>query len=189
MAEKRSLFAGMLIGAGVALGVREVAGLISRRRGGWVWDNWHGDMHDQPERFRTTHAVLEPEDSRTESHVPNGMLEDDSWLHRDKKPARARRRFGVLRNAGLDQQRLARNAQRMADERDPYQPITQYVGSESGPNIGASASILESGSRTTTSTEAELRRTGTDDNPVRYTRPTDSQASSGGEAPFLQEGE
>ncbi|HYG99917.1 MAG TPA: hypothetical protein VD837_12355 [Terriglobales bacterium] len=52
---------------------------------------------------------------------------------------------------------------------------------------GAQPAMTESGSRTSTSTEAELRRSGTGENPVRYTRPTDSQAASGGEAPFIKE--
>lgn len=177
MADKRSLMAGLAIGAGLALGIREGIELIMRRRGRSLWDNWHGGLHDHPERFRTTHAVLEPEDSRTESHVPNGMLEDDSWLERDRKPARARTRFSVLRNAKLEGQRAARNARRVANERDPYRPVVEP---------GAEAGEVNGGSRTTTSTEAELRRNGTDDNPVRYTRPTEPQAASGGEAPFIK---
>lgn len=160
MADKKSLLMGMAIGAGVALGIREVVGLITGRRGGWYLDNWHGGMHDHPERFRTTHSVLEPEDSRTESYVPNALHEDHSWLDAQNKSL-GRRRFGVFRTSGMDQQRMSREAQRRAE--------------------------AERGSRTTTSTEAEIRRTGTDNNPVGYTRPTDAQAASGGEAPFIKE--
>lgn len=174
MSDKKSLLAGMAIGAGVALAIREGVGLIFGRRGGWHLDNWHGGMHDHPERFRTTHSVLEPEDSRTESYVPNALHEDDSWLEPQLR-AGGRRRFGVFRSTGLDQQRIARNAQRAANESEPYERVAKAASN--------------SGSRTTTSTEAELRKTGTEDNPVRYTRPTDAQGSSGGVAPVIRDEE
>jgi hypothetical protein len=84
----------------------------------------------------------------------------------------------------MDQQRMSRNAQRVADERDPY---GQVDASREQSLRSSGETAVESGSRTTTSTEAELRRTGTGDNPVRFTRPTDVQAASGGEAPFIKE--
>lgn len=185
MADKRSLFAGILIGAGLALAIREGVGLIARRRGGWQLDNWHGSTQDHPECFRTTHSVLEPEDSRTESYVPNAVHEDHSWMESQGR-AHGRRRFGLFRNGGLDQQRMSRNAERIANAGDPYEHVAEGETVAGNPRRQEPEGV-ESGSRTTTSTEAELRRTGTDDNPVRYTRPTDAQAASGGEAPFLKE--
>jgi hypothetical protein len=140
--------------------------------------------------------MLEAEDSRTPSYVPNAGMEAgrENFSGRsgveNLREVRAKNwagdRYG--RKGGADS--LRRDIG-VIGAREQQKREQEQKRRSRGESSNAGANTLQNQratGRTSTNTEAELRRTGTEDNPVRYTRPTEPPASSGSEAPFIKEG-
>ncbi len=172
---KKDWLAGIAIGAGAALGARElVARMRSNKR------TAHMYRGDGPE--------LEPEDSRSESHVPNAREESrdrsavsGDWVRTVERASRPRE----SRDAEWARQAAERSSSNSAA------PSTRHTNSPV-PQPNASTG------RTVTPTESELRRsplgpsgpvgqpgTTTPAGTVDYSNPK-AQPAQGGEAPFIQ---
>lgn len=173
---KKDWLAGIAIGAGAALGVREIFSQMRRKR--QVMQSYRGDG---PE--------LEPEDSRSESHVPNAREElrgrsavSEDWVRAAENAHRPR------------ESRDAEWARQAAERRRENATASSANRNSPAPQPNASTG------RTVTPTESELRRssvapTGPVGQPgapapagtVDYSNPK-AEPAQGGEAPFVQKG-
>ena len=160
MTHKKSLLVGIAIGAGAAFGVREAVRRLRRRASAG--------------RNRGTHTFMEPEGSRTRSYVPNAPGYPENLRHSDENQswwtgvnAWTRQRKDELterqnRYRGADALRRDINAiefrNRNFDLEFGSESMQQRRAETTAPNRTNIQQDQSEMGRTSTSTEAELRR-------------------------------